>query len=546
MTAEAPGRRSLTGIVGSGFVVLSCTLLIFLSVWYYRADRAKRVPVETFFRRFHFPERRPELVRAARVAPTADMAAEVGVDAVVLDALGSTTMQGLDPQTRQLWMEMLKSLDGELAAAQLLSIDALRARPGWPRLRRLAGQIEFARARRALKLGVDPERWLRPLELSMVGAPGDRSSAGFTGGAILQAWPFLAQREPRRVRSILREALQEPSFVALRFDDVREVLGDADANELLPDSAQCLRAAIRSDIEGRNVAGAAALYPRWERAELKARESDLLEVVARARLGDVVGVRAACRAWAREHPVFEFDRSEARRQAARVLESWPDDTGSWRRDRRAEYVRFFLDRPWEVDGEAVARAASTLDGIPPSVLARTAVMGGDLYRAARIAQASDALGTFEWTRFQVDLARAHLRAGNQAEAAEALALISPAAQDECDVVVARAFVRNSDTAPEIPTTVFSEKYGPESWSRSQLPICVDPQRGFRELLVDVEVANAPALVSVGFDLGRLATFALPVGRATIRASLGGRSGRHVFSFRVETGGEVKPLTASLR
>jgi hypothetical protein len=546
---ESPERRpsKLFQIVFSTCVFVVSTALGFASVFHYRADAEKRTPVEAFVKRFHMTERRPEWARTVAVAPTADMGAEVAVDAALLDARGSVRLIDVDPATRQLWMELLPMLDVELDAARALLLEALRERPGWSYHEKLLGQIEYVRARRGRRLGVAPERWLRPLELAMASVPGDPSIATIAGTAILEAWPSLASVDMRQVRPILRKAFEDPDFVAIRYDDVAELLSQQEANALLPEDAACLRAAVGSETRRRHVAGAAALYPRWERAELRARADDLQKIVARMNVNDAGGMRTACRAWARSHSVWDFDNTYGRRQAARVLELWPNDAGSWNKDPRSDFVRFFVDRPKDVDGAAVARAATALTGVPLPVLARATLLSGDLYRAQSIAQSSDALGSFSWTRFQVDVAAYHLAAKRDTEAAEALTLISPSAQNECDVALTRRMLANATGAKaDVDPAIFPVDYAAGMWSRADLPICIDPDKRARELIVDLIVANGPALVSVGFDQGRMGTVALPPGRSRIRTALGDRRGRHIFFYRTEVGGAVAPISGALR
>lgn len=517
----------------------ACIALAAISAFAYLRDLRERRPAEEFVRRFHVEERRPEYAETIRYAPRADLAGEVAADVTLQDALGAVSIADIPPQTRRLWIETLGSLDSELDSARALLLDAVARRPGWPYHRSLLGMIEYVRARRQVRLSASPERWLHPLELAIPAAPADHAAATFAGAALIEAAPYLGAIDGRRALPIFGEALKDPNFVSEHDLDVIDLIGHDAVWRLLPDSAAPLRAALTAEEATGDVAAAATLQPRWERAELRQRESDLQNIALRAERDDVERVRGACIAWAGQHPIFEFDDAAGRRQAAALLALWPAEPGTWSRDPRSDFIRFFLDRPFSIDGKILSRAAAVLSDIPKPILARAELLGGDFYTAETIARTSETRGSFEWTPFYVDLAWAQLRAGRQRDAAAALDAISPEAQEECDVALARVAVSGALKAGNV-----TAEYRASDWSGTSLPLCIDPPS--RTLSVRWYAGGAAALIDYGFDGGRFGSTLLPPGQSSIVVPLDGRRGRHIFSYHVVAGGAVASLGAETR
>lgn len=517
---------------------VACIALAAVSGWIWLGDVESRRPAQEFVRQFHVEERRPEYAATIRYAPAADLAGEVAADIALQDALGSVSFADVPPETRRLWIETLGSLDAELESARGLLLDAVGHRPGWPYHRSLLGMVEYVRARRRVQLGGSMERWLTPLELTVPAAPADPSAAVFASAALIEAAPHRGALDRARALPVFAAAMHDPAFVDEHYLDLVDLLGHEAVWRLMPDAAAPLRAAVRAEASTGDVQAAAALYPRWERAELRIRQSDLEAIQLRAKRDDAARVRAACAAWARQHSVFDFDSPVGREQAAALLAIWPAEPGAWLSDPRSDFIRFFLDRPGNVDGHALARAASALDGAPRPVLARALLRAGDASAAQTVARNSETRGSFEWTPFYVDLAYAQLRNGNRTEAAAALDAIAPAAQNECDVALARAAI--SGARPLLTASAYSAA----GWSNANLPLCAAPDR--RTFNVRWDAGDGPALIEYGFDQGRAATRLLQPGAQQIAVPLEGRIGRHIFSYRVIAGGGLTPLEATLQ
>lgn len=563
---------------------LALVVLAVVAIVHYVHDEQKRAPVNAYMKRFQVEVRRPPYAKTINYAPSADDAAEVAADVALQDAIGGVKLSEIEPSAKQAWLDVIGDLDSELHAASNLLVGAVRQRPAWPYQKALLGEIEYTRARRAVKLGARPALWIRPLRSAMAAAPGDRSVARFAGSALVEAWPFLEPRDRAHATPVFVSALHDPSFVAAGYLNLIDFLGHAEVFRLLPDNAPTFRAAMQAEAEVADVEAAAQLFDRWQRAEIRERDADLASAEERAKLNDAMGLTNACRVWAYRHSVFDFDDARGRKQAGRLLELWPDEPGSWGSDDRAELVRYFLDRRGDgVNPAAVYRAAEAMSDTPRPILARAALLAGDTYSGETAARSDDTAGAFEWTPFFVDLAYSHLKAGHTDDAAAALAAISPSAAGECDVELARAAVAaartfvpgaNSPavstsvpavsplpagegaTAPRaapgegravatIPPVELLTQYPAEYWSRNQLPICINPATSPRNLVVDIEVKDYPALISYGFDQARTATHFLPAGRVRLTVPLNGRTGRHVFSYKLLAGSAVDPIGAAI-
>jgi len=517
-------------------------LLAGASVALYVHDSEERTPAFAFVRRFHVAERRPEYAETIRFVPAADLAGEVAGEVALQDALGTVSLSDLEPAQRQLWIDNLADLDREIESARALLLQSIRERPGWAYHRSLLGMIEYARARRRVQLGPAPDRWLRPVELAMRLSPNDSMLATFAAEALLESWPHLEAIDAGRVNPIFHAALADPGFVSRHCTELVELLGHDAVWRLLPDAPQPLHAALQAEIDAGDVPAAAELNVRWERAEWQSRELDLREIQECLPRGDADCARSACRIWAQKHPVFYWDTRAGRRQAAAVLDSWPNEPGNWRNDLRSDFVNFFLERPADVDGKAVMRAAASMSDTPRPILARAAVRAGDIAVAETIASADESRGTFEWTRYGVDRARSALAAGRTRDALAALETISPAAQNECDVVLVRASLARARGNPTTSLAGLNRM----QWSQTSLPLCIDPAQSYTMLRLDLSIAGEPALVDYGFDGGRSETIFLRPGRVRVAVPLEDRTGRHIFSYRTIAGGNVTPIETALQ
>jgi hypothetical protein len=536
-------NRSRMGAVFSRLLIpVINVVLAGASVAHYIHDAEKRTPADSFVRRFHVTERRPEYAETIRFVPAADLAGEVAGEVALQDALGTVSLSDIEPAQRELWVDNLADLDREIETARQLLLQSIRERPGWAYHRSLLGMIEYVRARRRVQLGPVPDRWLRPLELAMRASPNDSMLATFAAEALLESWPHLEPVDVQRVNPIFRAALADASFVSRHCLDLVELFGHDAVWRLLPDAAQPLRAALQAEIDAGDSAAAAELNARWERAEWQSREFDLREIRKCLVRGDADCARSACRTWAQKHPVFRWDTKAGRRQAAAVLDSWPNEPGEWRDDPRTDFVNFFLDRPADADGKAVMRAASAMTDTPRPIFARAAILAGDIGAAETIARADESRGTFEWTRYGVDRARSALAAGKTREALAALETVSPAAQNECDVVLARAAIARASGNPASLSTASDRLL----WSQTSLPLCVDPAQRHTLLLLDLNIAREPALVDYGFDGGRSKTIFLQPGRVRVAVPLEDRIGRHIFSYHPIAGGDVTPIDTVLQ
>jgi hypothetical protein len=581
---------------------IALVTLAIVAIVHYRHDEQKRDPVNAYAKRFKVEVRRPPHAKTIDYAPSADDAAEIAADVALQDAVAGVKLSDIEPEARQAWLDVIGDLDSELRAASGLLVGAVRQRPGWPYHKALLGEIEYTRARRAVKLGANPAVWLTPLQSAMAAAPGDRSIATFAGSALADSWPFLDERDRAHATPVFAAALHDPAFVSNDYLNLVDFLGHAAVFKLLPEEAASLRAAIRAESEVADVEAAADLYARWQRAEMNERDKDLAAIEERAKLNDVTGQTRACQLWANRHSVFDFDDARGRKQAGRVLELWPDEPGSWGSDDRSEFIRYFLDRNGDgVNPHAVYRAAEALSDTPRPVFARAALLAGDTYSAESAARNADTAGAFEWTPFFVDLAYSQLKANRLEDATAALAAISPSAQGECAVEVARAAIAAAKAgpagapgAPGPPATSRPERglparapaatataaefraitplppgegaaapraaagegraidpvellttYPAEYWSRNQLPICINPATNPQNLVVDIEVKDYPALISYGFDQARTATQFMPMGRIRLTVPLNHRTGRHIFAYKLIAGSAADPLGATI-
>lgn len=530
------------GVITRVVSAVMCIVFGVIAVAWYLQDRALRRPADAFSDTFHLAQRRPAHAETIRLAPAADLAFEIAGDVAVQDALGSVRVSELDDETRELWLRDIARVEEELEAAQGMLLEGVTRRPGWAYHQSLLGMVDSIRTE-----GREGSRWLEVLNGARSLAPGDLALTRFTGSAVLSSWSFLSENERAAASSIFATALQDPEFVSASFGALIHNLGESEASGLLPESAPALAAAVRVRAATGDARATAPLYARWERAEMLARQADLRAINRMRGVSDLAELRGACVEWVNRHPIHAFDSPEGRSQVAELLALWPGIPGRWTTDPRAELIRYFMNgRMRDVSPEVLQSAASALRGIPAPTAARISLAAGDFYSAESLANSSQASGSLEWTPFFVDLSRYHLREGDVRRAEAVLERVAPAALDECDVAVARVVVSEAAfTAVEMNPGVFLRNYPASLWAAAGVPICIEPGSGSRDLLVQFEIADRPALLGAGFDGGRSRTYLLGQGTRQIRLPLNGRSGRHFFSYEVIAGGQVAPLSARL-
>jgi hypothetical protein len=546
-------RPRTPGRAGALSLVAVCVAGAVLSVLGYQRDTAWRRRAEAFGRDFTLSERRPEKLDAARFEGAGDLIAAAVARIALLDALEGVGLANLSPEARQLWLDAAYRLDDEMVAAEGLVRSALVSRPGWAYHRFLLGQLAYARARRlrSPELLERPARWAVPLRLATTAAPGDDATWTYYAGAALELWAGLPGPVREEALPVLKRAFADPPFVSRAFPSAVAGLGPEAALGLLPDEPAAFASA--REVLGRtgDREALARVQARWERLEERARTSELARIEDRYQKGDRRALRDACRRFVRDHPTRELDRPESRRQAARVLEVWPEDRGgSWRSDPRAELLRFFLDgRTRGLNGAALLRAVDELAEVPDPVKARLLLLGGDRYGYEKLLRLSETSSTLEWTPFYLDLARRELEAGLLLEAEAALEKIPRQARGECEVLLVRRDVSRAKRVPEATAELEAalaasahEDYPPELWSGRSLWLCVDATRD-RDRFLEVRVrTRGPALVAYGWDGGR-GTTELVEGEKVLSVPMSGRSGRRSFSVETVAGPLVEVLGA---
>lgn len=530
---------------------VACVALAAVSVAVWARGELGRRPVERFAKAYGFDVRRPDWLESARLEPTWDIEAAAMGDAAVRDELGSVSWAELTPELREAWMDSFARREEMLRAATGMVLDALGARPGWPFHRLLVGQLAYLAERRAgaTEVVAKAERWMVPLRRAVEGAPGADQTWSFLGGAMLDAWDGLPDPARSDVPKVLKRAFLDPAFVGLAFLPAARALGTDEALAMVPSDPVPLRSVRDQLARSGDVPGAAKVQERWEAAELDSRSTGLARIEARFRMGDAEGVGQLCRTWASRHTPWDRDVAAGRTQSARVLEVWPmGASGAWRSDPRGELVRFFLGgRERDVRPEAMQRAVSSLLAVPVPVQARVALMAGNRYEVDRLLHdGQESLGSLDWTPFFVDLALDELKARKVEAAEAALGRVARTAREECAVLLARRAVAEAgDDRQEVAglKALIAEQraapIGPEAWSTSgSLSLCVDPaEDAGRQLMVSVRTEK-PALVSWGWNGGRLGT-RLVDGAATIEAPLEGLRGRALFRLEGAAPGAVQ-------
>ena len=540
--------------------VLAATaaLLLVLAGLHELEEWRGRSRVERFFADFTLDRRRPELADTAKVEGAADLAMLVAVRAATLDLVGTTPLAGLDPDLRALWLRSVTTLPEEAAAARVLALDALAARPVWAfhalSLAELVLSDEWlqpAEKRRA-------ELWLSAMRLAAAWAPSASGIRESWAAAALERWPLLSAPEKAEARQALRAAMRDEGFQQLALRAAADVLGMREAVSTLPETTAAL-ATAKVVLAGTSTFGERAdLEVRWEAAERLERRRAVAEI--EAALGQERGDRAAplAREFLQRHPVDLFDDPEGWREARVVLKAVGDGRpGAWGSDPRGALLRWFLANPLRPgDGTGFARAAKGLADVPDGVRALLSLLDGDERGWKRVLDATDTVGSSEWTPFFAELARRELAKATSGEAEQALARISRFDLGECDVLLvrrdmARARLKSLETAEVAaawPST-FPLVVGVPTWPASgsgTLPVCVDPERDDRSALVVTVVSREPVLVWWGWDGGRGGTTRLDVpGDHELSFPLAGLRGRRALSLGSVFGGGVSLTQARI-
>jgi len=528
-----------------------------LSVVVYRRDQTKRKEIEKAFAPFGFAIRRPEILESAGYAATWHDVVELYGDAVVDDALGTVKWKDLTPDAREAWMKALASLDDELEVARRYELEAIAARPGWAFHKLILGQLVYIQKRRKVpdELMTNPEEWMEPLRKAYEQAPGSDMVATWRASAYLEVWMRLNPAQQAEGREIVKRAFLDDDFPRRAFVPAAQVMGPDEAAKLLPETVRALSSAF----DTLRVAGGAVdtlwvLEGRLRKAETHDRVERLAELEKRHAKRDDAGTQTRCVEWASLYPIRRDDRPPARRQAARVLELWPDTgSGAWRSDPRGDMARFFLDgRTEDIPGEALGRAVSVLANVPEPIQARARLLANDRVSFDSLVRRSESVGSFEWTPALVELARFELKAGRGDEAAQAIKQIAPRARTECEVLlvrrpVARLQGRAAEVA-EVEAALASQRkstFTKDDWSANgNLSLCIDPEAEKDSKLVLELKTDGPAIFDYGWDEGRLESrYANSVTR--LEVPLGGVAGRRAFGLRTVAGPKVEIVATTI-
>ncbi|MEO8218983.1 MAG: hypothetical protein ABI718_18055 [Acidobacteriota bacterium] len=541
-SSTGPEKSGAARVALRIIVAACCLLLAATAAWHYQIDRAGRTLASSFSSSFHLRQRRPDVADQIAHAPDAGSAIQSAAEAALQDSTEKVPSE-LDAGTRAVWLGDAVRVDDEVKSAQDLILGALRDRPGSAWQRSVLGMLDYRWGR----THPQPARWIAVLDLAGQAAPWHQSIATFAGYSLAESWDSLSAEDRKNASRIYRAALRDPQFVSDDYLAVAQSIGDEAAARLLPDSAQALAAAIGAEASSHRPVAAAQMRKRWERAEWKERERDLAHIRDRARFNDVDALKQACLEWTGHHSAYEFDFAAGRKQVAQVLAAWVNEPGTWPTDPRVDLIQFFVGgRMSSVDPHILVAPTDSLTGVPPPLIARVALAASDLYTAESTAEASGASASFEWTQYHVDLAWHYLKRGDTQSANAAVGKIAPSARDECETALVRRAIAAARNRPsDVDSALFLQQYPADFWSDTGVPICVDPQAGYRSLAVEVSVRAEPALLSLGFDGGRSATVLLPTGNSRVRVPLDARRGRHFFSFKTLAGGLVTPRLASL-
>ena len=588
MGAETPRRTRVRddtrreirdgGVWRSLAAASAAAALSFLSISNYKSDQRLRDRSRAFLARFHVGERRPLEAASIDLAPSGDWAAAIAADAAVSDANPNVSLSSLTPRLRALWLEAAAETSEELAAARDLMAAAVAARPGWGIYRFLLGELEYLRMNRTqdVALASQPDKWREPLRLAAVAAPGDDAIWTFLAGADLETWQVVLPAARPDAEAVLRRAFLDPRFVARALPSALALLDRAHVLSLLPDEAAPLRSAFAIESEAGDVDAAARLSERMERAERRARGSDLKKLEERQRLGDREGALAQCEEWVAKHDVRGFDDAAGRGEIARLLAAWPTDRpGTWGEDPRTAIVLFLLDRTAPGASAAVDQAVTALSKVPPPIAARAKLAAGDARGAEEVFRDSQNAASPEWTPYFLELAKWHLHRREFELARETIQRVAPDFQAGCDAEIVRREIARaagraapgSGTEPGFasPSAVRFEPaettIARSAWtSGDSLSLCLDPERtrgkalvvkfrssgGARPAAAPPPGGSAPSsIVAYGWDGIRSATSVVP-GETVVTFPLLETSGRHSFFFRVLAGLPVEPVATEIR
>src|SRR6185369_13725375 len=131
-------------------VAVVAVALAIASIARYRDDRHERASAEQFLNDFDVADRRPEIASTLPLVPAADLGANVVADIALSDAFGTVRLADVTPELREKWLRAVERLGVELDTAQGITLDALAARPGWPRHWTTLGELVYASQRRSL------------------------------------------------------------------------------------------------------------------------------------------------------------------------------------------------------------------------------------------------------------------------------------------------------------------------------------------------------------------------------------------------------------
>ncbi|MFN2386427.1 MAG: hypothetical protein ABR576_09105 [Thermoanaerobaculia bacterium] len=488
-------------------LALACLSAAALSLAHYQDDLRLRRAGEEFVERYRLDDRRPLEAATRRLEPAGDLALAAAVSAML--------PAQIEPRHMEAGEEPPAATPASLAEARSLLLAAVRSRPGGGYHRLLLGRAEYLLDRAGGDASA-PERWALALSRAADAAPGLDSLWTTLATAYLQSWDRLSPRRRSEASSVFARALQDPAFVSRDFLATASRVGIDRALALLPARRAPLEAAFEQLSRIGDLQAAARLIDPLHEAERRERAADLARIEERFRLGDVDGLRLACRDWVQRHPVEEFDDPAGRQQAARILELWPSyRPGSWSGDPRGELVRFFLaGREKDAESESLLRAVQALSAVPAPVTARVRLLAGDAHGAEALARRAGDAGSFEWTPYLVARARFELSRGRVPEARQAVRRIASAAAQQCDVLLVRRDVAAAlgdaagrDVAEQGLAQLVHRPVESQSTRRAgaTVPLCLDPKRvaGSR-LAVELE-PKRPAIVSYGWNGGQIGT-----------------------------------------
>jgi hypothetical protein len=525
-------RRGLWNV---GLTTLSVGVFV-AGIETFKRDATSRVPATQFVQAYTIDIRRPEVAQSLRYAPSGSTAADLVADATLRDVLLPANLSELSAEKRAVWTASVSQYDAQMSRAAELMLDAIRSEPGWPYHQSLLGQLVFARGSESLSpaLVAQHTRWSVPMRIAASTSVHDSARWQALALAYLQTWPALATAHRPFATAAFSRAFEDPAFVRVTFEPAVNIVGIEAAMAALPAVPAVLSTAFEDLVRSKRLREAWQVYQRWDAAEWRERERDLIKIERYADRGDVDQTRNGCMRWAAEHSVWQYDSPAARRQAARILGLWPRGAdGHWLRDSRGELVRYFLaGRTASIEGTVLANVVDDLEGVPTPVQAQVRVLASDIGGAEQIARSSETAGTLAWKPYATELTRHWLRRGDRARARDALGVMPAAARDECEPELLRAAVENR------PLNVIPHSFTRRGDGRVDVPVCAGSDLALRFRL-NVE-STGGAVVQYGWDGGRSASLLTRSGTPET-VCVPAVSGAHVFSARIVRGSEVVPI-----